>query len=222
MGPSNINDSITGADSTWSSQKIAGMMVGSQTWQPSVPLVTSLPTVTNGAWTTTPTGWSAYDATKNYLARVIADTAANDGVYQMVAGSTSWTRFSDNQDFVDDAELADVLAEYKKILKIRNVSASGTGTYSLSVSPDENVVVNCTKTSGTIQISHPTLSTHSDTIECMITLKTGSFACPISFAATHKVINEMTYEAAANSTTLIVMTYVEGLASWAYGAMKIA
>lgn len=221
MGPSNINDTITSSDSTWSSQKIAGMMVGSQTWQPSVQLVTSLPTVTNGAWTVTPSGWSAYDATKNYLSRVIGDTAANDGVYQLVAGATSWTRFSDNQDFVDDAELADALSEYKKALKIRTVTLSGTGTESVTLAADENLVIICNKSSGTISITHATVGTHTNTIEAMITLKTGSYACPISFAATHKVINESPYEAKSNATQLLVFNYIEGLNAWGYGAMPV-
>ena len=221
MGPSNINDTITSSDATWSSQKIAGMMVGSQTWQPSVQLVTSLPTITNGAWTTTPTGWSAYDATKNYLARVIGDTAANDGVYQLVAGATSWTRFSDNQDFVDDAELAAALSEYKKALKIRTVTLSGTGTESVTLAEDENLVIICNKSAGTISISHASVGTHTNTIEAMITLKTSSYACPISFAATHKVINDMPYEAKSNATQLLVFNYIEGLNAWGYGTMPV-
>lgn len=222
MGPSNINDAVTGSDSTWSSQKIAGLITGTQTWQPSLSLVSQLPTVVEGAWSTTPTGWSAYDETKNYLCRIIADTSANNAVYQLVAGATSWSRYSDNQDFVDENELAVALSEYKKQLKIRTVSATGTGVYAATVAADENLVINCSKTAGSIQISHAAVpADHTGTIECLVTLKTGSFACPVSFAAAHKVINGMMYEAAANSTTLLVFTYIEALNAWAYGAATL-
>jgi hypothetical protein len=51
------------------------------------------------------------DAGINYLCRVIADpTQANNGVWQRIAGTTEWTYFSDNLDFVDETELADAIA----------------------------------------------------------------------------------------------------------------
>jgi hypothetical protein len=42
----------------------------------------------------------------NYLCRVIADTTpSNNGVWQWIAGSGTWTFFSSNVDFIDDEEL---------------------------------------------------------------------------------------------------------------------
>ena len=99
---------------------------------------------------------------------------------------------------------------------------SGTGTESVTLAADENLVIICNKSSGTISISHATVGTHTDTIEAMITLKTSSYACPISFATTHKVINDMAYEAGANKTQLLVFQYIEGLNAWGYGAMPVA
>jgi hypothetical protein len=52
----------------------------------------------------------------NYLCRVIADPVqANNGVYQAIAGwsgSPVWTYFSDNQDWIDETELADAVGAH--------------------------------------------------------------------------------------------------------------
>jgi hypothetical protein len=50
---------------------------------------------------------STLDSTVNYLCRVInyADTPANNGVWQLIAGAEEWAYFSDNLDFVDRLEL---------------------------------------------------------------------------------------------------------------------
>jgi hypothetical protein len=43
----------------------------------------------------------------NYLCRVMSDTVAtNNGVWQRIAGTTVWSYFSDNLDFIDETELA--------------------------------------------------------------------------------------------------------------------
>jgi hypothetical protein len=59
----------------------------------------------------------------NYLCRVIADpNPANNGVYQAIAGwsgSPAWTYFSDNQDWVDETEMAAAIGAH-------NQSQSGT------------------------------------------------------------------------------------------------
>jgi hypothetical protein len=66
-----------------------------------------LPAVETKAELTAPT-----DPTKNYLCRVINDsTTSNNGVWQWIAGAEEWTYFSDNLDFVDEAELNQALAD---------------------------------------------------------------------------------------------------------------
>jgi hypothetical protein len=54
---------------------------------------------------------SITDRTIAYLCRVINDTTvANNGVWQLTQTATAWTYYSDNLDFVDEAELATALA----------------------------------------------------------------------------------------------------------------
>jgi hypothetical protein len=50
--------------------------------------------------------------TVNYLCRVINDTETpgNNGVWQLVAGESEWSYFSDNLDFIDESELAAAMA----------------------------------------------------------------------------------------------------------------
>ena len=68
------------------------------TWLPSVTLKSDLGLI------------AGLSSSLNYLCRVIADPVqANNGVYQAVAGwsgSPVWTFFSDNQDWIDELELA--------------------------------------------------------------------------------------------------------------------
>lgn len=218
-----INDSATSRTTTWSSSEIASRLLGGQTWQSAVNLKTDLPTVSNGAWSpTTPAGWTPYDATKNYLVKVVGDTKENNGTYQMIAGSTQFVLFSRDTDYVDDNELAAALAGYSPLILNKTIVPAATGTATVSIAPNENVYINATsKTSGSISITHPSIAAHSGILECIATVKTGSFACPISFS-NHLVVNEMTYEAAANSKYMVIFTYIEGESKWSYGIMKMA
>jgi hypothetical protein len=46
-------------------------------------------------------------STRNYLCRVIGDAAtpSNNGVWELIAGASEWTYFSDNADWIDELEL---------------------------------------------------------------------------------------------------------------------
>jgi hypothetical protein len=52
--------------------------------------------------------------TLNYLCRVINDTAtpSNNGVWELVAGASEWTYFSDNADWIDELELNAALSSH--------------------------------------------------------------------------------------------------------------
>jgi len=83
----------------YTDEEVEKAQLATQTWLAAVNLKSQLPT----------TGLAT---NINYLCRVIADTVANNGVWQRIAGSTEWTYFSDNQDWVDDVELAAVIAAH--------------------------------------------------------------------------------------------------------------
>jgi hypothetical protein len=79
------------------------LIAGKQEWLPAVPAFADLPaTVVSG--------------NVNYLCRVISDSdPSNIGVWQAIANGTTtptWTHFSDNADFVDELELAEILEPY--------------------------------------------------------------------------------------------------------------
>jgi hypothetical protein len=75
-------------------EAIAAAQIGGQTWLPAVETKADLPdpsSLTSGV---------------NYLCRVIKDPDPdNNGVWQFIVGATDWTYFSDNLDFIDEAEL---------------------------------------------------------------------------------------------------------------------
>jgi hypothetical protein len=52
-----------------------------------------------------------YDPTANYLCRVMHDDGdpPQNGVWQLIAHSDEWTLFSDNADFIDEAELEEAI-----------------------------------------------------------------------------------------------------------------
>jgi hypothetical protein len=54
-----------------------------------------------------------YDPTANYLCRVMHDDGdpPQNGVWQLIAHSNEWTLFSDNADFIDEAELEEAISE---------------------------------------------------------------------------------------------------------------
>jgi hypothetical protein len=74
-------------------------------------------------------GPSTLDPGVNYLCRVINDTEtpANNGVWQLISGATDWTYFSDNLDFVDEAELQAAI-EAEAAARDEAISAAVTTT----------------------------------------------------------------------------------------------
>jgi tetrahydromethanopterin S-methyltransferase subunit E len=92
--------SAVNAEAEARDEAIAAAALASQTWLPAVGTKAELANP------------STLAPTVNYLCRVIndADTPANNGVWQLIAGAADWTRFSDNLDFIDEAELAAVIA----------------------------------------------------------------------------------------------------------------
>jgi hypothetical protein len=85
----------------------------------------------------------------NYLCRVIADSAAaNNGVWEWIAGATEWTYFSDNQDWVDETELQtalsakqDTLVSGTNIRTINNESLLGDGNIDVGGTPPDDVTI---------------------------------------------------------------------------------
>jgi hypothetical protein len=77
---------------------IAAALLATQKWLPSVNSKADLPDP------------QTLDSTINYLCRVTGDPVQEDnGVYQLIAGSSEWTFFSNNADFIDEQELEDAL-----------------------------------------------------------------------------------------------------------------
>ena len=101
VGLGNV-DNTSDADkpvSTVQAAAIAEAKLAIQKWLPAVNAKSDLPNP------------SALSPDVNYLCRVINDTTpANNGVWQFIAGADEWTYFSDNLDFVDEAELQEALA----------------------------------------------------------------------------------------------------------------
>jgi len=86
----------------YTDEKIAEAVLADQTWLPAADNYSVLPTVPN--------------EDLNYLCRVFnyytdGIDEYDAGVYQWIAGGTEWTYFSDNQDWVDDEELAEAMDE---------------------------------------------------------------------------------------------------------------
>lgn len=217
-----INDSIESAVNTWSSSKIAQMLLGGQSWLPSVSLKSDLPVVADGAWSpTTPAGWEPYDPTKTYLVKVVDDVQANLGTYQMTPGATQFQIFSREIDYVDNLELAAALAGYRPLILNSTVTPAATGAATVSVAPDQNIYVNASsKTGGSITITHPTITAHTGLLEACMILRTGTYACPVTIS-NHLLIEDAEYEAAANSTYMFIFTYIEGQDKWSYGVKKL-
>jgi hypothetical protein len=80
-------------------EAIAAAKIGGQTWLPSVATKSALPSP------------SSLDPDTNYLCRVTSDaTAANNGVWQLVAGAEAWSYFSGDADYVTQTALASAVA----------------------------------------------------------------------------------------------------------------
>jgi hypothetical protein len=75
-------------------EAIAAAQLAVQTWMPAVDTKAELPDP------------AAQTHTTSYLCRVMKDADPdNNGVWQLIAGATDWTPFSDNLDFIDETEL---------------------------------------------------------------------------------------------------------------------
>ena len=103
------------------------MILTTHTWLPSVSQKSSLDLITG------------LTNNLNYLCRVIADPdPANNGVYQAVAGwanSPVWTFFSDNQDWIDELELAAAIAKTQsKVVPATCATAAATVAKVVSIS----------------------------------------------------------------------------------------
>jgi hypothetical protein len=80
--------------------KIAAAQITAQKWKSAVQTYADLPVISTSD-------------TIDWLCRVIkGDGTHNTGVYQCIAGSGTWTYFSDNLDFVDEDELETALTNY--------------------------------------------------------------------------------------------------------------
>ena len=102
------------ATTAFAQSLVAEAQLTTQTWLPAVRAKADLRTSAILA------GQATLANTINYLCRVISDGAAsNNGVWQLLAGSwaanpalANWTYFSDNADWVDDAELAAAIGSH--------------------------------------------------------------------------------------------------------------
>jgi hypothetical protein len=102
VGLGNVDDTrdMDKPVSTAQAEAIAEAKLAIQKWLPAVNAKSELPNP------------STLSPDVNYLCRVINDTTpANNGVWQFIAGADEWTYFSDNLDFVDEAELQMALAD---------------------------------------------------------------------------------------------------------------
>jgi hypothetical protein len=110
--------------------EIANAALGTQHWLPAVGTFATLPTTA----TIDPLTGEPIVNTIAYLCRVMADEdESKNGVYQLIGGWESdplpWTYFSDNLDFVDEAELdAELAFKEDKTNKVTSVSSSSTDT----------------------------------------------------------------------------------------------
>jgi hypothetical protein len=93
-----INDALQSAKS-YADAQIENAELSKQIWLPAVQTLAELEAITP----------PEPDKT-NYLCRVMNDTDKdNNGVWQWIAGATTWTYFSDNLDFVDETELEEAI-----------------------------------------------------------------------------------------------------------------
>jgi hypothetical protein len=115
---------------------IADAQLSTHTWLPAVQTKADLPVPPK-------------PDTLNYLCRVIADgTAANNGVWEWIAGADEWTYFSDNLDFVDETELQtalsskqDTLASGENIKTINSESLLGAGNIVVEGAAPDGVTI---------------------------------------------------------------------------------
>ncbi len=108
----------------YADRKIAETVAASQRWLPAVSAFANLPAIV--------------DTSTTYLCRVIAD---ND-VYQCVAGQTSWSKYSDNTDYIDEEELSDAI----ELERQRAVNAEETLSGKIGLATAK---FKCYKTEGT-------------------------------------------------------------------------
>jgi hypothetical protein len=107
-------DSAVSAEAEARDEAIAAAKLAIQTWLAAVATKAELPAP------------QSLSSDVNYLCRVIndADTPANNGVWQLVAGAAEWTYFSDNLDFVDETELQTALDSKVDTVEGKGLSAN--------------------------------------------------------------------------------------------------
>jgi hypothetical protein len=87
-------DTAIAVEATARDAAIARARLATHTWRPATRSKAALPNP------------AILSPTLNYLYRVIKDdTPANNGVWELIAGATAWTYFSDNADWIDQTEL---------------------------------------------------------------------------------------------------------------------
>ena len=106
--------------------------LATQTWLTAVKLRSQLP-------------MTGLDKSVNYLCRVIADTAANNGVWQAIAGWTStpvWAYFSDNADWVDDTELTTAITAHDNSADSHQITLADSGGSDALKNAGKDTVIN--------------------------------------------------------------------------------